>query len=399
VQLRAVGAILIALTLAACATKPPPAPYRPVPRPQPETPAHRPPPVPAKPARPVDREPAAEVRVLPLSALKGWEAEDHAAALAAFRETCGASRDPAMAQVCRSARAIGPLDRETSQRWFEANFRAERVSGEGVLTAYFSPEYSARRRPNDEFSAPLRAKPSDLKMVDAGTFDPSQSGRQTAARDTGSGPLTAYPDRATIEAAPPDKALAWMRPEDLFFLQIQGSGVLTFDDGKRMKAVYAANNGWPFLGIANPMRDRGLLARDNTSAETIRAWLADHRGAEAKAIMQLNPRYAFFSLAQDDGRQPAGTANIPLSAGRSLAVDPSYHQMGEFFWIDANAPMLNGAFPAYRRLAMALDTGGAIKGDVRADLYLGLGSAAGVEAGRVRHTLKLYRLAPKDSGS
>jgi membrane-bound lytic murein transglycosylase A len=113
--------------------------------------------------------------------------------------------------------------------------------------------------------------------------------------------------------------------------------------------------------------------------------------------MQLNPRYAFFSLAPDDGRQPVGLANVPLTAGRSLAVDTSFHPMGELLWIDAEAPILKGAFPSYRRIAMALDTGGAIKGEVRADLYLGVGPAAGAEAGRVRHTLKLYRLVPKDA--
>ena len=393
-QLRAVGAALIAFSLAACATVPPPR----------RTPPHRPPPAsfppaqrPPRPTRPVQPARPGEQASPPLSALKGWDTEDHAAALSAFRETCGAARDPAMAQVCRSARAIGPLDGEQSRRFFEANFRAERVPGEGVLTAYFSPEYPARRHPSDEFDAPLRAKPSDLRVVDAGTFDPSQSGRQTAARDTGAGPLTPYPDRTTVEASRLDHPLAWMRPEDLFFLQIQGSGLLTFDDGKRMKAVYAANNGWPFLGIANPMRDRGLLAADNTSAEAIRGWLADHRGPEAQAIMQLNPRYAFFRLAPDDGRQPVGSANVPLAPGRSLAVDPAFHSMGDLFWVDASAPMLSGAFPAYRRIAMALDTGGAIKGDVRADLYLGQGPAAGAEAGRVRHTLRLYRLVPKDA--
>jgi membrane-bound lytic murein transglycosylase A len=395
VQARVLGAALAALSLAACATKPPPRPEPP--RSAPHAPPHRTAPQPAQPRREPEPEPAVE-RVLPLSALKGWEAEDHAAALAAFRETCGSARDPAMAQVCRNARAVGPLDRETSQRFFEANFRAERIAGEGVLTAYFSPEYPARHRRSDDFSAPLRPKPSDLKMVDAGTFDPSQSGRQTAARDLGDGQLVAYPDRTAIEAAPPDRALAWMRPEDLFFLQIQGSGVLTFEDGARRKAIYAANNGWPFLGIANPMRDRGLLARDNTSAETIRAWLADHRGPNAQAIMRLNPRYAFFTLAPDDGRQPVGTANTPLPPGRAVAVDPAFHPMGDYLWIDASAPMLNGAFPAYRRMAMALDTGGAIKGEVRADLYLGQGAAAGLEAGRVRHTLKLYRLVPKEAG-
>ena len=392
-QLRAAGATLIALILAACATTPP---HRPAAGPATHAPPRS---APAERRAPRSAEPreAPAPRVLPLTALKGWDEEDHALALDAFRETCGAARDPAMAKVCRSARAIGRLDREQSRGFFEANFRAERIAGEGVLTAYFSPEYPARRKPSDEFSAPLRAKPSDLRTVDAGTFDPSQSGRQTTARDTGAGPLTPYPDRTAIEASPPEKALAWMRPEDLFFLQIQGSGVLTFDDGRRMKAVYAANNGWPFLSIANPMRNRGLLAGDNTSAEAIRGWLADHRGPDAQAIMQLNPRYAFFSLAPDDGRQPVGTANLPLVAGRSLAVDPAFHPMGELLWIDASAPLLAGAFPAYRRLAVALDTGGAIKGEVRADLYLGLGPAAGAEAGRVRHALRLYRLVPRDA--
>ena len=387
-QLRAAGALLAALFLTACATS------RPAPRPPP--PSHRPIERPTeRPRSEVQAEPAA--RFIALSGLKGWEAEDHAAALAVFRATCGAAKDPAMALVCRSARAIGPLDREQSERFFEANFRAERVSGEGVLTAYFSPEYPARRKPNDEFNAPVRARPADLKMVNAALGDPNQTGRQSAMRENGDGTLSPYPDRAAIEAAAPGKALAWMRPEDLFFLQIQGSGVLTFEDGARRKAVYGGNNGWPFVGIANPMRDRGLLARDNTSGEAIRAWLAGHRGSEAQAIMQLNPRYAFFSLAADDGRQPAGSAGLPLPPGRSLAVDPAFHAMGELMWIDASSPMLAGAFPDYRRIAMALDTGGAIKGEVRADLYLGVGPAAGSEAGRVRHSLRLYRLVPKDA--
>ena len=365
-QLRAVGAVFAALILAACASSYPVS----------HSPARRPPP-PLLPAEP--RPLQTTERRVPLVALKGWEAEDHAAALAAFRETCGAARDPAMAPVCRSARAIGPLNREQSRRFFEAHFRAEASTDDGVLTAYFAPEYPARHKPDAEFSAPLRAKPADLRPVDAGD-----------------GTLAPYPDRAAIEATPPGQALAWLRPEDLFFLQTQGSGVLTFESGKRMKALYAANNGRAFVAVSNLMRDRGLLAGDNTSAEAIRGWLADHRGPDADAIMRLNPRYAFFSLAPDDGRQPVGSANLPLPPGRALAVDPAYHQMGELYWVDAGTPILKGAFPIYRRLALTLDTGGAIKGDVRADLYLGLGAAAGAEAGRVRHTLRMFRLVPKD---
>jgi membrane-bound lytic murein transglycosylase A len=300
-----------------------------------------------------------------------------------------------MAAACRSARAIGPLDRDTARRFLEANFHAERLEGEGVLTAYFAPEYPARSRPDGEFSAPLRPKPDDLLVVDAGLFDPAQAGRLGAARSAGGTDLEPYPDRTAIEAQKPDRALAWLRPEDLFFLQIQGSGVLTFDDGRRMKALYAANNGRAFFAIANTMRDRGLLPKENTSAETIRAWLAAHRGPEADAIMRLNPRYAFFNLAPDDGRQPVGSANLPLPPGRAIAVDPTRHAMGELIWLDAEAPILAGAFPTYRRMVSALDTGGAIKGEVRADLYLGLGPAAGAEAGRVRHSLKMYRLVPR----
>ena len=186
-------------------------------------------------------------------------------------------------------------------------------------------------------------------------------------------------------------ALAWMRPEDLFFLQIQGSGTLVFPDGARAKAAYAADNGRPFTAIARPMVERGLLAPGRASGDAIRAWLAAHAGPEAQAVMRLNPRYVFFALSADDGRQPAGAAGVPLPPGRALAVDPARHGYGELYWIDASAPALAGAFPAYRRLAVALDVGGAIKGEVRADLYMGRGELAGREAGRVRHALRMYR--------
>ena len=386
-QWRALGAALVALTLAACASTAPLAPAPPA-FPPPEVQPTEPPPAP--PAAP-------EESAVPLSALRGWASEDHAAAFEAFRQGCGAARDPETAPICRAARAKGPLDADEARRFFETQFRAERATAAGVLTAYFAPDYPARHIPDELFSAPIRGKPDDLKAVDAGTFDPAQAGRPGAGQTGLDGALAPYPDRVAIEAAPVDRPLGWMRPEDLFFLQIQGSGVLTFEDGQRLKALYAGNNGRPFVGIANPMRDKGLLAREDTSAETIRAWLSDHRGPEADAIMDLNPRYVFFRLAPDDGRQPVGAANVPLPPGRALAVDPAFHQMGELYWLDAEAPILTGAFPTYRRLALALDTGGAIKGDVRADLYLGLGAAAGVEACRVRHTLRLYRLVPAPS--
>jgi membrane-bound lytic murein transglycosylase A len=142
------------------------------------------------------------------------------------------------------------------------------------------------------------------------------------------------------------------------------------------------------------MAEEGLLPRDGTSGEAIRGWLAAHRGPEARRVMALNPRYIFFTLQPYDGKEPAGAAGVTLTPGRALAVDPSKHGYGVLYWIDGEAPSLAGAFPSYRRLAMALDTGSAIKGEVRADLYLGTGEGAGAEAGRVKHKLKLYRLQP-----
>src|SRR5258706_4623810 len=126
--------------------------------------------------------------------------------------------------------------------------------------------------------------------------------------DWGPGQGVPYADSTAIEARPGGEAIAWMKAEDLFFLQVQGSGVLVFPDGRRMKAVFDGVNGARFKGIAAPMREQGLLADSDTSAEAIRAWLAAHRGAEAQAIMQLNPRYVFFRLAPDDGVDPAGAA-------------------------------------------------------------------------------------------
>ena len=166
-----------------------------------------------------------------------------------------------------------------------------------------------------------------------------------------------------------------------------------------MKATYAADNGRPFVAIASAMIRRGDLEPDRASASTIRAWLHSHAGPEAQTVMDLDPRYVFFSLAPDDGHEPAGAAGLPLTPGRAVAVDPAWHAYGEPYWIDAVAPTLRGATPTYRRLVMALDTGSAIRGDVRADLYMGRGEAAGLEAGRVRHTLLMVKLVPIAPGA
>jgi membrane-bound lytic murein transglycosylase A len=370
--LRRFAALVALVALSACATRPPApthAPYRAPPVVRPYQRPHVQPPERSRPPPPAAA-PAPEGADIPLSALPGWYAEDYSAALNAFVAGCSVSRDPAVAAVCRDARETGPLPQGGARLFLERNFRAHRVGDTGLLTAYFVPEYEGRETPEPPFTAAVRPRPSGLE----------------ARRPMG--------DRAAIEATPPEQALAWMKPEDLFIMQIQGSGVLDLPDGRRLKASVSVTNGLPFVAIGGILRQRGDLPAKGASGDAIRTWLAEHRGPEADAVMDQNPRYVFFGITPDDGREPAGTAGIPLVAGRSIAIDPGFHDFGGAYWIDADSAALNGAPALYRRLVVALDTGGAIKGPVRADLYLGRGPQAGDEAGRVKHVLKLYALVP-----
>ncbi len=302
-----------------------------------------------------------------IAALPGWDAEDHAAAFAVVRHACAASAELRDTRACADAMARPRLSDAEARAFLERRFQAQAIAGEGLLTGYFAPTYEARWRRDAVFSAPVRPPPAD--------------------------PATA-PDRAGIDRWPSGDALAWMRPEDLFFLQVQGSGTLTFPDGGHARAVYAGSNGQPFVAIAGPLIAEHRIAP--SEAGTVHAWLAAHRGPEADAAIEEDPRYIFFRFETDDGGEPHGASGAALIAGRSVAVDPAAHPYGELLWIDAEDPSQRGARPAYRRLTAALDTGGAIKGEVRADLYLGRGEAAGEEAARVRHDLKLYRIVPKD---
>ena len=375
-RIRVLGAAALLLILAACATPKSDGPVMTPPVPSP-TPGPAPTPAPTPLPTPT----------VSFADLPGWDADDHAAALDAWRATCNVARDADSAALCRKARALGPVGPSAARAFLEANFRPAPLEEEGLLTAYFAPQYEARFSRRDGFTAPVRGRPADLDMK--GSLEVTR---------TVDGRTEPYPDRAAIEATEPEVILAWMRPEDLFFLQIQGSGVLVLPDGTRKRAAFAAHNGRPFVGIARPMRERGLLTDANTSGDAIRRWLAENRGPEADEIMRLNPRYVFFRMSDDDGKEATGAAGVPLPAGRSIAVDLTRHAVGELFWIDASAPILTGAFPVYRRLTVALDTGGAIRGEVRADLYIGSGDAAGVEAGRVRHTLRMWRLIPLPAG-
>ncbi|HEY0053346.1 MAG TPA: MltA domain-containing protein, partial [Caulobacteraceae bacterium] len=324
----------------------------------------------------------------PFAALPGWAGDDHLEAFWAWRGACRVARDPDYAAACAAARSAQVADGDEARRYFETWFTPVAADGEGLLTSYFAPEYEARSEPDSEFSAAVMGPPPDLVRTEG------PDGRPLYRRRGPDGALEPYAPRAEIEARG-GRPLAWMRPEDLFFMQIQGSGYLSFPGGGRARAAYAADNGLPFTGIARPMAERGLLPRNGASGEAIRRWLAEHRGPEARAVTDLNPRYVFFALQPDDGGDPAGAAGVPLTAGRSIAVDPAHWRMGDLVFLSAEAGNLTGARRGYRGLAVALDTGGAIRGPVRADYYMGRGARAGDEAGTVRHPLRMWRLQPR----
>jgi membrane-bound lytic murein transglycosylase A len=365
-RLRAAALAATRVALAACATPdaPPPGPTAPAPA-------------------PTQPGPAAPAGLSP-SALPGWGDEDHLAAFNAWTDSCRVARDPAAQAQCARGmqfrRTSKPVTPSMARAFFENGFSVVAAvsedGGPGLLTAYFAPEYPARRSPGGDFDMPVLAAPAGWARGQA------------------------LPPRAAIEADPQAASgappLAWMRAEDLFFMQIQGSGYLTFEDGSKARAAYAADNGQRFTGIARPMAEQGLLPADGTSGEAIRAWLAAHRGAEARAVMALNPRYIFFSLDPDDGGDPNGAAGVPLPARRAIAVDPAHWRYGDLVWISADGGSLAGARGSYHGLVVALDTGSAIRGPVRADLYMGRGAAAGEEAGAVRHPLRMWRLVPRD---
>ena len=345
-----------------------------------------------------------------LSNLPGWDDSDAFIALEALRATCTYKKGRQYAPVCAAMAGQDFDSPEQIKDFLNRHLQVELLTGaptpgastlapstpapsarEGTLTGYYVPDYEADYVQTPEFSQPVRPKPDDLVIIPGSQLTPPSTAAKIAARKVGDVYLPYY-TRADIEQMPVMTGY-YMRPEDYFYMQLQGSGFLDMPDGKRVYAAYAADNGQPFVGIAKVMVARGYLAANETSGDNIHQWLADHRGAEAADVMNANPRYAFFAIRPDQ-TEPNGAAGLPLPPGSAIAVDPSLHDLGDLFWLDAKAGTLNGAFPAYQRLVSALDTGGAIKGNIRADLYVGHGTKAGTEAGRIKHVLHMWRIVP-----
>jgi len=325
-----------------------------------------------------------------VSDLPGWGDDRLAEAIPPFLAGC---RPPAIpAPLCAEAAALPPGDDAAARAFFERRFTLRRA-GEGLMTGYYEPELRGSLTPAPGYPAPLLGRPDDLMEVDLGRFAEDLKGRRIVGR-VEKGAFVPYPARAAIEAgATGAPVLLWAAdPAEAFFLQIQGSGRVVLPDGSVRRLGYAARNGHRYVPIGRLLADRGEIPREQVSMQSILAWLEQAGTARAKALMDENPSYVFFRETPARPEQgPTGSLGVPLTPLRSVAVDRAHIPLGSPVWIVTRHP-LTGA--PMRRLLLAQDTGGAIKGEARADLFWGWGEAAAEAAGRMKEPTTLYVLEP-----
>jgi membrane-bound lytic murein transglycosylase A len=346
-------------------------------------------------------------------ALPGWGADNLSPAFAAFRRSAehvltkpyrggslGVAFD-AFAEAYAAARELSAPDAGEARRFFEAHFRPALIrpeSGQGFVTGFYEPEVEASRVRTEIFSVPLLSRPDDLVDIDDANrpsgFDPYLAfGRR------GAGGIVEYFDRGEIERgalAGRGLEIAWLADKvDAFFIHVQGAARLRMTEGTLRRVTYAAKSGQRFSGPGRTLADLGEIPLDKVTMQSIRAWFRDHR-ERIDEILWQNRSYIFFRDApvSDAGLGPIAAAKVPLTPGRSLAVDRLLHTFGTPFYIDAPTLLAFDSKP-FRRLMIAQDTGSAITGPARGDLFAGSGEAAGEIAGVVRNAADFYALVPR----
>ena len=375
---------LALISLAACAPKPPP------------------PPVPKLTLEPVA-----------FAALPGWAGDRHAEALPALARSCAVlARQPddrpvgpdgIMGRIrdwkapCAALTSVPGGDDAAARSFFEQWFRPWQAGNnkdpEGLFTGYYEAELRGSRRRHGPYQTPLYRRPADLVMVELGEFRPQMKGERIAGRVV-EGKLRPYADRKAIDAgalADRELELIWVDdPVDAFFLHIQGSGRVKLDDGGELRVGYDGQNGHPYIPIGRELIARGALPKDQVSMQSIRAWL-EANPAEVAALLQANPSYVFFRPL--DGEGPKGAQGVALTPGRSLAVDRTFIPYGAPVWLDAEDPVNPAA--RLRRTLVAQDTGGAIRGPVRGDVFWGHGAEAEHRAGLMKSKGRYWLLLPR----
>jgi membrane-bound lytic murein transglycosylase A len=359
-------------------------------------------------------------QLLPLawSDISGWSEDDHLAAFQTFRASCkpiaaqdamatppdsrplGASlRDP-----CRIARATEVSDGAQARGFFEQNFTPLKISrlgeGDGFVTGYYEPVIEGSREANEVFNIPVYRRPSNLFVKGFNQASPDLPNKGPVYRKIGRRKLVPYYDRAQIEDGAIEQRgleIVWLKSQtDLLFAQIQGSARVQLEDGSTVRINYDSYNGYPYTPVGRILIDRNIIPKDQMSMQKIREWM-EGNPADADEVRRQNRSYIFFrEVPLSDKDEAVGAQGVPLTPGRSIAVDKSLHVYGTPFFIQGELPIDSAtAKTPFHRLMIAQDTGSAIVGPARADLYFGAGTEAGKVSGRLRHNMRFVMLVPK----
>lgn len=346
--------------------------------------------------------------------LPGWEADDHLAAFAAFvrsahhvlekpYRTGGLGVDCAsFGDAHASARELAPIDQSSARAFFERHFLPCRVlpsdgAEQGFVTGFYEPVVAASPVRSGKFAYPLYARPGDLVDIDDGNRPRGMDPYLAFGRNTADG-IAEYFDRAAIEQGAlsgQGLEIAWLEdPVDVFFIHVQGAARLVMPGGTTRRVTYAAKSGQRFTGAGRVLVDLGELSLAEVTMQSIRAWFRANPGRVSE-ILWRNRSFIFFrdAAVDDPALGPVAAAKVPLTPGRSMAVDRLLHTFGTPFFIDAPALTAFDGSP-FRRLMIAQDTGSAIVGNARGDLFTGSGDAAGEIAGVVKHPADFYALVP-----
>ncbi len=354
-----------------------------------------------------------QLKLIEFQDLQGWDQDDHAAAYGAFFRSCKALEDSAQAQTnaIKAAAKLGPnISRPQAKMFFETYFQPHRVQqsqSPGLVTGYFEPELRGSRHRQGAFQIPLRKRPKDLVNL----VEESQRGaidkRLTHARKTATG-LETFPTRQQIDCgALSDQELEicyLSDPVDKFFMQVQGSGLITLDDETTIRLTYDGKNGLPYTSIGRELIDQGEFSVKTMTLETLGQWLRNNK-ERARQVMWKNQSYIFFrQVDKNEADGPLGVDNTVLIPGRSLAVDTRYHPIGTPIYVEApKLASFTTSFDqskperGFRQLMIAQDVGSAITGPERGDIFFGTGKQAGRSAGATKHSAFFTVFLPRSS--
>jgi membrane-bound lytic murein transglycosylase A len=357
----------------------------------------------------------AAFRPVSFTDLPGWMEDDHLAAFAAFARSARRVLEKpyrtgslgvdcaAFDEAYAEARKAPPLDLLAARAFFERHFVPCRVqpsdnAEHGFVTGFYEPVANAAPMKSGKFAFPLYARPADLVDIDDGNRPAGMDSYLAFGRDTGSG-IVEYPDRPAIEQGAlsgQNLEIAWLEdPVDVFFIHVQGAARLIMPDGSTRRVTYAAKSGQRFTGAGRVLVDLGELRLADVTMQSIRAWFRANPD-RVNEVLWRNRSFIFFRDApvDDPALGPVAAAKVPLTPGRSMAVDRLLHTFGTPFFIDAPSLAAFDRAP-FRRLMVAQDTGSAIVGNARGDLFTGSGNAAGDIAGIIKDPADFYALVPK----